>query len=90
MTSYNVNLKLGYEGTDFERKMTIPDVNQADIPTETVRGKVNAINASLSGGQADDLKAFFRADDFNASQNVGSLKKITACTINRRDVVDII
>ncbi|MBR2775198.1 MAG: hypothetical protein IKD73_09465 [Selenomonadaceae bacterium] len=89
-TTYNIKLGLGYEGTDFERKLEIKDVATADAATETVRAKVKGLNESLAGGTADGLDDFFRSDDYDASQDIGKLKAITTCEILKRDVTKYI
>ncbi|MBD3878231.1 MAG: hypothetical protein SR1Q5_00895 [Quinella sp. 1Q5] len=75
--TYTITLGLSYEGTNFTREFKIPDVSEIDAAIETVRQKVKALNAAISGDDA--LKNFFRADD--ADDNSGSLKKIFSCNI---------
>ena len=90
MTTYTINLGLRYSGTDFERTITIPDVAEDDAALSTVRAKVEAVNASISGGQADDLANFFRSDDFDAEHNIGSLRGIATCEVKAVDSTTII
>lgn len=81
--TYDIKLGLTYENTDFNREVIITDVSETDAAIETVRAKVDAVNASLSGGTSDGLNQFFRADD-------GSYLKHVSCEIQNVDVVDII
>ena len=87
---YDIKLTLGYGGTDFERKLTLSDVDSVSAATETVRGKVKAINASLEAGTDDGLSDFFRSDDYNASEAVGDLSEIKECVIERNDTTVLI
>jgi len=89
-TEYTIKLGLGYEGTDFERKLTISGVDSISAATETVRAKVKAVNASLEGGTSGGLNQFFRSDDFDASENIGQLNAIKTCVIDNTQTTVII
>ena len=79
---YSVKMTLGYEGTDFERSITVKGVDSVSAATETVRAKVKAINASLTGGTDGGLSNFFRSDDFDAEQNIGKFNEIKQVVVN--------
>lgn len=70
-TTTSVNLKLGYKNTDFTRTYTIDDVARSDL--QYITEKVNAINASIEAGTDDGLHNFYRADDFDESQDIGTM-----------------
>ena len=72
----SILFKTKYTGTSFTRKYEIEDVKNEDIIINTVRNKVIAINQSIEGGQANDLISIFVSDDYNASQNIGTLENI--------------
>lgn len=75
--SKSISFKLNYANTDKTRTISIDDVsNTAAIPN-TVRAKVNAINASLAGGTASELASIFVSDDFDSTEGIGTLEKIT-------------
>lgn len=75
--SKSISFKLNYNYTDQTRTISIDDVDNTAAVPNTVRTKVNAINASLAGGTADELANIFVADDFDSSAGIGTLKKIT-------------
>ena len=56
-----VNLTLGYAGTNFTRGLTLPADDT--IAANDVRSVVQEINASLTGSTDDGLGAFFNSDD---------------------------
>lgn len=82
-TDYSVKLTLGYEGTDFERAMTIKGVDSVSATASTVKSKVQAVNASLSGGTDGGLSNFILSDDYDASESIGALKEIKTCVIDK-------
>ena len=88
--SYTIKATCAYEGTDFERVYTISDVDSISAATETVRAKVQAINQSLAGGNADGLEDFFRSDDYDSTEGVGELKEITKVVINNQTITTLI
>ena len=79
---YSIKLTLGYEGTDFERLVTVSGVDSIDAATETVRAKAQAVNESLAGGTDGGLADFFRADDFDAQEQIGNLSAIKQVVID--------
>lgn len=83
----SVALELGYTNTDFTRTMTIDGLSAAALPN--IENKITAINASLAAGTDDGLSAFFRSDDFDASQNKGTFKKINTARIESVEEVYI-
>ena len=90
MTTYTINLGLRYTGTDFERQLTIPDVAETDAALATVRAKVEAVNASISGGTDDGLSDFFRSDDFDSAENIGALRGIATAEVKAVDATQIL
>lgn len=74
--SNSISFKTKYKSTDFTREYEITDVSNEAAMTETIRAKVNAINASLAGGQASTLANLFVADDYDSAQNIGTLENI--------------
>ena len=76
-TSYEVSFTAEYNGTEFTRQYALTSVSSVAAATEVVRGKVNAINASLSGGTATDIANLFVSDDYDSTENIGTLKSIT-------------
>lgn len=85
--SKTVSFKLNYNSSDKTRLVTIDNVIDEMAIPNTVRNKVNAINASLTGGTADELANIFVSDDFDSSQGIGTLKKITDVEI--KTVIEI-
>lgn len=81
-----VTLTLGYEGTDFARKMKFDGV--ADSLLADVKTKCKAVNASLKAGTDDGLGDFFRADDYaaGASATIGTFNAITAAQIDSVEI----
>lgn len=79
----SVTLTFGYKGTDFTRKYKFDDVESGAL--SSVKTNVLAFNASLAGGTADGLDAFFISDDYDASDPenvVGELASITAAQLD--------
>lgn len=60
-TTNSVTLTLGYDGTDFTRKLKFDNVDASAL--SGISSKVQAINASLSAGTDGGLSSFFLADD---------------------------
>ncbi len=79
MASNVVKLTFGYEGTDFTRRMTISGVADSLIPN--VKANVKAVNASIAGGTDDGLADFFRSDDYDSDEGIGTFTGITAATV---------
>lgn len=86
-TNNSVAIELGYSNTDFKRTMTIDDIS--DEAFADIENKINAINASLSAGTDDGLGIFFRADDYDASQNKGIFNKINKARLESVEEVYI-
>lgn len=66
-----VNVKLGYKNTDFTRTYGIDDVARDDI--QYIQEKINAINASIAAGTDGGMSAFFLADDYDESEDIGTM-----------------
>ena len=79
MASNSIKLTFGYEGTDFTRNLTIGGVADSVIPG--VKTKVKAVNASIAGGTDDGLADFFRSDDYDSDEGIGTFTGITAATV---------
>ena len=58
----SITLTLGYEDSDFTRQMKLDNVSDTDAVANTVRAKIQAVNASLSGGTAGGLSTVFLGD----------------------------
>jgi len=74
--SNSINFKTKYTKTTSTRQYEIDNVEDTDAQVETVRTKVNAINASLAGGQASTLANLFVADDYDNQEQIGLLENI--------------
>lgn len=74
-----VALDCQYTGTDFTRRYTMSGVSSSQVAN--VESAVDAINASLSGGTAGGMSSTFISDDFDPSQRIGYLNKITRAVI---------
>lgn len=66
-----VNVKLGYKNTDFTRTYGIDDVARADL--ELIQDKIDAINASISAGTDGGMSSFFLADDYDSTEDIGTM-----------------
>lgn len=76
-TTYTVYFVTNYENTDFTREYTLEGVDSVSAGSETIRNKVNSINESLAGGTATVLANMFVADNYDSSQQLGYLTKIS-------------
>lgn len=74
-----VALDCEYTETDFTRRYTMSGVSSSQIAN--VESAVDAINASLAGGTAGGMSSTFISDDFDATQGIGYLKKISRAVI---------
>lgn len=74
-----LSLDCTYTGTDFTRRYTMSGVSAAQLPS--IESDVDAINASLAAGTAGGMSTTFISDDFNASQGIGYLAKISKALI---------
>ena len=77
--SNTLKMTLGYNGTDFTRNFNIANVDDNDI--STVKTKIKALNASVSGGTDNGLSAFLRSDDFDATEGIGTFSGVTAASV---------
>ena len=76
-TTYTVHFVTNYENTDFTREYSLEGVDSVSAGSETIRNKVNSINESLAGGTATVLANMFVADNYDSSQQLGYLTKIS-------------
>ena len=76
MASSSISFTLQYNGTTQTRDYEISDVDSVSAAVETIRSKIEAINESIAGGTATLLANMFISDDYNQSQNIGTLKRI--------------
>lgn len=79
MANNSIKLTLGYEGTDFTRNLTISGV--ADSIAGDAKAKIKALNASIVGGTDGGLSTFFRSDDYDETEGIGTFAGVTAATI---------
>ena len=75
-TTNSVSFTCYYEGTTNTRDYELSDVDSLSADANTIRNKVEAINDSIAGGTATLLANMFVSDDYNQSQNIGTLKRI--------------
>lgn len=88
MTKNNkLKMTFGYKDTDFTRVYTVNGIDDSDV--DGIKEKIKAVNASLEGGTADGLNAFFRSDDFDAENSVGTFTKITHAQLESTETIDI-
>lgn len=82
-----VSFELGYTNTDFTRKYTIDEVPAGAL--SSVETKILAINESLASGTDGGLGVFFRSNDYDAAQNIGTFNKIKSAQIvsTQEDVI---
>ena len=73
-----LTLTLGYKDTNFTRQMKFGGLSDADLAD--IKENIAALNASITGGTDDGLAEFFISDDFDASNNIGTLSGITAAS----------
>lgn len=85
--SNTVKLTMGYSGTDFTRNVKIADIAAEDL--DSIKTKIKAVNASIVGGTSDGLPAFFRSDDYDAENSVGTFTGITAAQLESTTVTVI-
>lgn len=74
--SSSIIFTCNYKQSDFKRTYELTDIDSVSAAVETIRDKVNQINESLESGTATDLENLFVANDYNASQNKGTLARI--------------
>lgn len=80
--SNSITITCAYENTDYTRKYKFNDVTSENAIPNTVRTKIQAVNASLAGGNADGLENFFRSDDYDSENDIGKLQRISAAQID--------
>lgn len=82
-----IDMKFGYNGTDFKRTYSIGGVSSAYL--STAESKARAINTSLAGGTAGGLSSFFISDDYysDGSETIGQMKAIETLKIKSVDTV---
>ena len=85
--SNKLKLTFGYAGTDFTRNFTISDV--ASSLASGIKPKILELNASVSGGTSGGLNTFFRSDDFDAEENIGTFNGIKAASLTSETVTVI-
>ena len=83
----SATLTFGYTNTDFTRKYKFEGLTTAQCTT--LKTKVRAINASLAGGTAGGLSAFFISDDFDATTGTGYFSSITAAQYEASTLTEI-
>lgn len=89
--SNSIKLGLGYTNTDSTRQVTIGDVADSICAAPaTVKSKIQAINASLAAGTDGGLSDFFRSDDYDAAESIGSFNQIKSATIVESEVTNIV
>lgn len=89
--SNSIKLGIGYTNTDSTRQITIGDVADSICAAPaTVKSKIQAINASLAAGTDGGLSDFFRADDYDAVQSIGSFNQIKSATIVESEVTNVV
>lgn len=74
--SNSISFTCQYNNTTKTRDYEISDVDSVSAAVETIRSKIEAINESIAGGNATLLANMFVSDDYNQSQNIGTLKRI--------------
>ena len=72
----SISFTCQYNGTTETRDYEISDVDSVSAAVETIRSKVEAINESIAGGTATLLANMFVSNNYNQSQNIGTLKRI--------------
>lgn len=89
MTEYSISFKAKYKNTTFERPYEFTDVPEEAATISVVRNKIDAINASLAGGQASALANLFVSDDYDSLNNIGTLENINTVKIKAVDITNI-
>lgn len=84
----NIKLTLGFDQTDFTRKITLSNVADSIASASgTVKAQIQAINASLAGGTDGGLSTFFLSDD--ADGTAGTFTGIIAAQIDSTEITNI-
>lgn len=86
----SVILTLGFTGTDFTRQMKFDNVDSGSL--SSVKANILALNASLTGGTADGLDAFFISDDYDATDSenvVGEFSGIVGAQIIEKTITEL-
>lgn len=83
-----IKLTLGYDQTDFTRKITLGNVDDSIASdSASVKAQIQAINASIAGGTDGGLSTFFRSDDYDGVG--GTFAGIVAAQIDSTEVTNI-
>ena len=83
----SATLTFGYTNTDFTRKYKFEGLTTEQCTA--LKNHVKAINASLAGGTAGGLSAFFISDDFDATQGIGYFEAISAAQSEASTITEI-
>lgn len=73
-----LSMQFAYKNTDFTRTYELEGLSAAAL--SSVESKIISINDSLSAGTDGGLKDFFISDDFDATQDKGTLIGIKAAS----------
>ena len=82
-----VSLDCAYKNTDFTRRYSMNGVSAAQLPL--IESAVNAINSSIAAGTAGSLTSVFVSDDFDPSNDIGTLTKIERAVITSTEEIPI-
>lgn len=85
--SNKLRLTFGYEGTSSTRRYTISGIE--DSLKSSLKSNIKAVNASLAGGTHGGLSTFFRSDDYDAAEGIGTFKAITAAQLESTETIVI-
>ena len=77
MSNNTLSFTANYKDSEMKRQYSIDITDETSSNPNAIKAKVIAINASLAGGTANELANLFVSDDYNSSQNIGTLQKIT-------------
>ena len=83
----SATLTFGYTNTDFTRRYKFDNITQEQCTN--LKSNVKAINASLAGGTAGGLSAFFISDDFDASTGTGYFNSIVGAQYEASTLTEI-
>ena len=83
----SATLTFGYTNTDFTRRYKFEGLTQTQCTN--LKSNVKAINASLAGGTAGGLSAFFISDDFDASTGTGYFNSIVGAQYEASTLTEI-
>lgn len=83
----SATLTFGYGGTNFTRQYKFEGLTNEQCAA--LKGKVLALNASITSGTADGLEDFFISDDYNANTGVGRFAGIVAAKYEVTNITNI-